>query len=64
MREEKTWYRCDPEKNKECRKRTCGLYGGPCIRTSKEEYAKLDTDGKPIIEPGLRELRGKEHGTD
>ena len=61
MREEKTWYRCDPEKNKECRQRSCGLYGGPCIRTSRMEYAKLDADGKPIIEPGLR---GKEHGTD
>ena len=61
MREEKTWYRCDPEKNKECRQIRCGIYGGPCIRTSKAEYAETDANGKPIIEPGLR---GTKHGTD
>jgi len=30
-------YRCDPEKNKECRKTGCYINGGPCKRTSKKE---------------------------
>ena len=61
MREAKTWYRCDPEKNRECAKRSCIEHGGPCSRTSQKEFAETDKDEKPIIEPGLR---GKAHGTD
>ena len=31
-------YRCDPEKNTECRKTACFLNGGPCMHTTKKEY--------------------------
>ena len=65
MREEITLYRCDPEKNQECRRRMCYLRGGKCEGTRKAECARLDSDGKPIILPGLRERwRGKADGTD
>ena len=45
-------YRCDPEKNKECRKRMCQK---KCTRTKKPEYAVKDQDGEPIIEYLRRE---------
>ena len=54
MKDAKTWYRCDPEKNRECRKKSCVEHGGPCRRTSRSEFAEKDADGKPIVEPGLR----------
>ena len=41
-------YKCDPEKNKECAKSICFLYGGPCELTRHIEWAKTDQDGKPI----------------
>lgn len=48
------WYLCDPDKNTECRKSICkhnaSAYTGCCIRTSHREYAKLDEEGKPIIQ--------------
>ena len=64
---EKIWYRCDPEKHRECRKRNCFKQGGPCKRTCREECAETDAEGKPIIEPGWRiepEQRGQADGTD
>ena len=33
-------YRCDPEKNPECKKTACYISGGPCMLTSKKEAAK------------------------
>lgn len=33
-------YECDPEKNTECTKEACFIYGGECSRTTKKEYAK------------------------
>lgn len=44
----KKWFICDPGINKECRKRSCVLYGGPCELTSRAEYALKDEEGKPI----------------
>ena len=46
-------YRCDPEKNTECRKLMCFRNGkeyGPCRMTSKPGCAVLDSNGAPIVE--------------
>ena len=46
------FYKCDPEKNKECRKKRCYLikaYKGSCRSTSNPDYAVLDENGKPIV---------------
>jgi hypothetical protein len=36
----KNTYECDPDKNTECTKEACFIYGGECSRTTKKEYAK------------------------
>ena len=41
-----TFYRCNPELNKECKKWSCQK---ECTLTTHKEYAKLDKDGDPII---------------
>ena len=33
-------YKCDPEKNKDCKKTGCYKNGGPCFATWNREYAK------------------------
>lgn len=33
-------YRCNPEKNTECRKTACYINGGPCEFTTKEEFGE------------------------
>lgn len=33
-------YRCDPEKNRDCRKTGCYINGGDCYQTQHPEYAK------------------------
>ena len=33
-------YKCEPEKNKTCRKFNCYIYGGPCSRTTEKQYKK------------------------
>lgn len=49
----KILYMCDPEKNKECRKRNCHwnqLVIGRCKMTKNPDYAVRDkTTGKPIV---------------
>lgn len=35
-------YKCDPRKNKECKKTACYAKGGPCSLTLNPEYAKED----------------------
>ena len=45
---ERRWYLCVPEKNTECGKRICHIYGGECELTDKEECAELDPAGEPI----------------
>ena len=49
-----TLYYCDPEKNTECRKTGCAhvltkTEGGVCFITLREEYARLDSNGRPMI---------------
>ena len=49
----KVLYKCDPEKNKKCRKSMCytnpnGLKN-PCRATRNPDYAVLDENGRPII---------------
>jgi hypothetical protein len=61
MSEGKIFYRCIPEKNKECRKRACYRRGGPCRATSRTDCAVRDADGNPIEEFRVRD---KENGTD
>ena len=49
MNEEKTLYRCDPDRNTECRKTMCFRHGGfcgmVCRATTKPEYAARDEAG-------------------
>ena len=47
----KILYRCDPEKNTECRKRGCAKEKKAfrCKCTSNPDYAVKDNNGKPII---------------
>ena len=61
MSEGKIFYRCDPEKNRECRKRGCYTRGGQCRATSKTECAVRDANGNPIEE---FRVRGNADGTD
>ena len=49
---ERTWYVCDPVKNKGCRKHTCAhnpdaLFQA-CSRTSNPAFAVLDENGEPV----------------
>ena len=57
-------YECDPAKNRECRKVGCAFEpGNPvgfCSVTFREEFARLDENGKPI--PHKKGKAGKENG--
>ena len=55
------YYRCDTEKNTECRKRSCYKCGGPCRVTKKTDCAVRDADGKMIEEFRVRK---RKDGTD
>jgi hypothetical protein len=47
------WYRCDPEKNTQCRKMICKGFRGKkngCFRTKHPEYAQMDENGEPIVD--------------
>ena len=65
---QKTFYKCDPEKNTECRKSRCALakkrgrIAGECEATSNPDFAMLNEDGKPIVAYVL--MRGEDNGTD
>ena len=65
---QRTYYKCDPEKNTECKKRGCALVkkrgriAGECEATSNPDFAKLNEDGKPIVAFVL--MRGEDNGTD
>ena len=65
---QKTFYRCDPEKNKECSKRGCALVkqrgrkAGECSATSKAECAVLNEQGRPVVAYVV--MRGDDDGTD
>ncbi len=53
VRDKKTWYLCDPAKNKGCEKTFCvhnpNARRQICDSTSNIEYAKLDDMENPII---------------
>lgn len=38
-------FTCDPEKNPNCSKTGCYLYGGRCSSTTNPEHAKRDENG-------------------
>ncbi len=67
---QKTFYRCDPEKNTECKKRGCALIRGRgkkagsfrCEATDNPEYAALNEEGRPIV--AFTVMRGEDNGTD
>lgn len=45
-------YKCDPEKNAQCRKGMCYLNTRckhPCRNTKHPEYAQVAENGKPIV---------------
>jgi hypothetical protein len=55
-------FKCDPEKNIECKKTGCYLNGGPCKYTRYMKYAKdpskvtliIPTDGKELPKNGRK----------
>ena len=63
----KRWFVCDPALNRECGKKSCFLYGGPCDLTSKAECAVKDPDGEPVeVDPRERlqeMMRARKAGT-
>lgn len=40
-------YKCDPNKNKTCKKTSCQ---DVCFLTRNKDYARCDPDGDPIME--------------
>ena len=52
-------YKCDPEKNTECKKRSCKYNAAAlvrvCMATNNAAFAMLDDRGKPI------RLKKKDH---
>ena len=40
--DKKLFYKCDPEKNTECKKTMCYINGGECYSTLNAQYAKAD----------------------
>ena len=64
----KTFYQCDPEKNKECSRRGCALVktrgrkAGECRATSKPECAVLNEEGRPVVAYVV--MRGDDDGAD
>ena len=63
-----TYYKCDPEKNKECSKRGCALVTrrgrktGECCVTTNAECAVLNEEGRPVV--AYVEMRGDDDGSD
>lgn len=65
---QETFYRCDPEKNRKCKKTGCALIRGrekggmyQCDATADPEYAELDEAGRPIV--AFVVMRGEDNGT-
>ena len=67
---QKTYYRCDPEKNTKCKKTGCALTRGKgkkagiyrCDATKDPECAMLNEEGRPIV--AFVVMRGEDDGTD
>ena len=46
------YFYCDPDRNTECKKRSCHIRGKPwaqCKLTRHQEFARLNRDGFPMI---------------
>ena len=51
-------YQCDPDKNPDCTKTSCGwLKNGPacCFLTSEKKCAARDANGDPIVKDVIKE---------
>lgn len=48
-------YVCDPNKNKDCKKTACFIYGGPCRLTKQPEFAFVAKNGQPIRDEQVRQ---------
>lgn len=48
-------YKCDPEKNVNCRKTNCYLHGGPCTSTAHLEFAKQPVESVKLVIPMSKE---------
>lgn len=57
-----TFYKCDPEKNTECKKTDCYINGGMCDGTTHAEYARTDEAFKPRDEIEQAWRAGYLHG--
>lgn len=51
MAEPKTYFVCDPDKNKLCHKTHCHINGGPCTSTTRLEFAKQPVKTVRLIIP-------------
>ena len=49
--EMKIYYVCDPAKNTACSKTNCHLTGGPCIHTTKLDFAKQPVECVKLVIP-------------
>lgn len=54
--DKKIIYKCDPEKNTECKKNFCFIRGGGCRYTADPKAAKLDKRGNRIEIPNFEEF--------
>ena len=69
MSRKEIWYLCDPEKNADCRKRSCYKYKGPCMLTKNRDAAICTKSGKAVMVIVRRTCKGfvkevKEEGQD
>lgn len=53
--DKKVLYKCDPEKNTECKRNFCFMRGGGCRCTANPNAAKLDKRGNKIEIPNYEE---------
>lgn len=62
-REMSVLYLCDPTKNKQCNKKSCYLYGGPCKATKHLEFAKQPVEKVKMVFP-MSQKEAKELGVE
>lgn len=61
--DKKVLYKCDPEKNTECKKNFCFIRGGGCRYTADPNAAKLDKRGNKIEIPNFEEYDANDEPT-
>jgi hypothetical protein len=54
-------YKCDPSKNKDCRKTCCYLNGGTCRRTRHRKYRTYHDKGMTVLQirKKMRHIKSK-----